>query len=82
MLNPSVFRIRYFGATNNRGARVTIIDWRFHKSIMLDYNYEARDKLEQAKDYLNKRGIICAGAGELSKEEDIIISNNFETPLK
>ena len=50
-----MIEIKYLAATDNKGARVKIIDTRFKASIILSRDYEG-DMEEQAFEYLTSRG--------------------------
>lgn len=79
------FKIKYISATNTCGSRVKIIDLhRSHEkqiSKTISYDYEYNNIWEIATNYLNKLGIKVLYRGG-SKNEDFLLSDNFQTDLK
>ena len=80
--NGRVFKIKYFGVTKTSGSRIKIIDCRFKISKMIPRSYEHINGIYDALDYLNKIGIKIKYQGELSDNENILITDNFDIPLR
>jgi len=80
--NKRAFVLRYFGATNNRGSRIKIIDCRFGLSKYVDRSYNHTDGSIDAIQYLEARGIHIEGQAERSDNETLLFSSNFDIALK
>ena len=81
MKNVRIFKIKFLGATEVLGSRVSIRDCRFRESVIIPYNYEFNSSRSVAIDYLKKRGIPVCCSGELDDVFDVIISPDFEISL-
>lgn len=81
MKNLRAFKIRYMGATETLGSRIKIIDLRFNVSKTIDYDYSYNSSSEQIEHYLQGRGIVCLYTAE-SKNEILLLTNNFDAPIK
>jgi len=79
--NFRIFEIKYFGATNTKGSRIKIIDKRFNKSKFVYRSYEHINGRYDGIDYLNSIGIKLIGGGEMDKDRDILITDNFEIQI-
>jgi hypothetical protein len=81
-----IFGVKYIGPTNNRGARVKIIDLhRSHNektiSKTISFDYSKNNIWEMALEYLNKIGIkVLYRCGD--KDRDYLLTDNFKTDLK
>lgn len=78
--NYHILIIKFHGATNTRGARVSIYSPRFEERKFIDYDYGEYNIIVMAQNYLEKRGFDIIGKGEL-KNEYVLISTTFK-PLK
>lgn len=78
--NYHLLRVKYHGATNTKGSRVSITSDRFQQKIVIEYDYSMDSIYEMAIGELQNRGFEIVGIGELKKEY-ILISTTFE-PLK
>lgn len=59
MKNTRIFKLKYIGASNTKGSRVSIHDLRFGKRRMIPYNHEFNNIGQIAQAYLWTRGITC-----------------------
>lgn len=76
-----MFKIRFIGATDTKGARVSIKDLRNNNFKIISYDYKHNSIKDIAKDYLNKIGIVCL----YSSEEDkfyYLLTDNFDIMIK
>lgn len=76
--NMHVLTVKYSGATNTRGSRISIRSDRFKKSKIISYNYDFNNSLDSAIDHLTKQGFNVIGKGE-GKGVDYIISDTFQS---
>lgn len=76
--NNRIFTVKYLGATNTRGSRVSITEARFNKTDkkVISYNYKFNNTVEIAIDYLQSIGINVLGYGE-TKDSYIIFSDSW-----
>ena len=82
-MNKKLFEVKYFGATNNRGSRIKIIDSCNGNSVIISYDYRYNNALDGAIAFLvEKKGIKKddISYGEL-KNSYIIILNDFTIKL-
>lgn len=75
--NYHLLRVKYHGATNTIGSRVSITSDRFKQRIYIDYDYSMNTIHEMATTKLQQRGFEIVGVGEL-KNEYILISTTFD----
>lgn len=80
MRNFHAFTVKYHGATNTRGARVSITSESFEQRIYIDYDYSIDRSAEMAEIELNKRGFNIVGMAS-TKDRYILLSETFK-PLK
>lgn len=78
--NYHLIRIKYHGATNSRGSRVSMTSDRFSQRIYIDYDYTMSSIKDMAARDLERKGFEIIGAGEL-KNEYVLISTTFK-PIK
>lgn len=81
--NLRVFKIKYVPPTNNRGSRVEIKETKRYRDqkddkVLLSYDYEIGDVLEQALRYLKDKGfeIVCRGS---ENNHYYVLANNWGT---
>jgi len=80
MNNLRAFDIKFLGATDTRGARVSINDLRHDKKIIISYDYEFNSIYEIAKNHLEKIGIKILYCVE-SKKGYILLTDDFATQI-
>lgn len=66
--NLRVFKVKYIAPTNTRGARVEIKETKRYydqkdDKVILSYDYQIGDVLEQALQYLNSKGFEIVARG-------------------
>ena len=78
MKNHRIFTIKFLGATNSRGARVSITESRFDKTDkkIIPYDYSLENTRDIAINYLQSIGINVSGYGE-TKDTYIIFSDSW-----
>lgn len=76
------FKIKYFGATNTLPSRMKITDLRFKKSKYINRSYEHMNGRYDVIEYLENLKIKILYTAELSDNEDLVLTNNFEAQLK
>lgn len=81
MNNFRVFTIKYHGATNTRGDRVSIYDNRFKVRVFIPYDYTFNTHFEVAENYLCNLGINLIGGGE-GKGCYFLFADDFNTIFK
>jgi len=79
--NLRAFKIKYIGATNSRGSRVSIKDLRNNKTLIIAYDYEFNNICDMANKYLNSIGIECLFRCEYENGY-ILLTNNFDVMIK
>ena len=79
--NMRCFELKYFGATNSKGARVKIIDKRFGVSKFVDMSYNHMSMKQDAIDFLQGLGIVIVSCAEFGSEGDVLLTNDFEISL-
>ena len=78
-----MFEVRYFGASEKRGARIKIVDTRNKESITLKKHYSYDLGIDQAIDYLLIKGIkIKFKAWNEINGNDYLLTDDFSTELK
>ena len=80
--NCRVFKIRYLGATTIHNTRIKIIDCRYKRTKIIDKTYEHVNSIDDAIDYLTELGINIVYRCEISTDEDMLITDDFQTILK
>lgn len=81
MKNLRMFEIKFMGPTNHKGSRLKITDHRHKKSVILSKSYEFNSIMDQAKEYLESKGITIVGQSEGIKN-DMLLSDNFDKQIK
>ena len=80
MRHVRIFEVKFFGPTNTKGARVGIYDLRNNKRcVVLSYNYSTGNIVEQARQWLESKGIECEAVSETFNHKVYLMSDNFET---
>lgn len=83
MQNLRMFEVKYLGPTNTRGSRVKITDTRFQKSVILSKSYKFDDVLEQAKEFLESKGIkLVSRTWDERTKNDYLMTDNFVSQIK
>jgi hypothetical protein len=59
-----IIRVRYHGATNTKGSRVSLYSERFNERVFIPFDYSERDIESMAINYLIERGYKVAGYAE------------------
>lgn len=80
MNNLRSFSVKYLGPTDTRGSRIRIVDNRFNKKIILNFNSSYRSTYEQAEAYLLGCGIICDYQSEAG-DEQLLLTTNFNSQI-
>ena len=78
--NLHLIKVKYHGATDFKGSRVSLTSCRFKTKVTLQYNYKFNNITDVAIDYLKKQGQPIIGKAEGDKEDFIIcgsVDNNF-----
>ena len=76
------FEVKYIGATNTKGSRVRITDYRFNESVTIPYDYTYSDSVDIAIMFLRLKGIEICGQSEHSKIAGLLFTENFEIRIK
>lgn len=74
--NYHAIKLRYLGPTDQRGARVKLIDQRFGQSVTLSRSYN-EDAISQARGYLVDLGYTIIGEAELENNESMFLVDEF-----
>lgn len=82
MENLRTFEIKFFGPTNNRGARVKITDCKRNESIFIEFDYSYTNSWEVARDYLEQELGIEINFRSWSDTLDWLHSEDFKHSLK
>lgn len=80
MKNFHLIHVKYHGATNTRGSRVSLYSERFKERVTIPYDYALNGIDDMAEKYLLARGFEIVGQGE-AMSGATIITNTFE-PIK
>lgn len=78
MKNFHLIVVKYHGATNTRGSRVSLYSERFGKRVTIQFDYAMNHISEMAENYLIEKGFYVVGCGE-SKNGYIIITDTFKS---
>jgi hypothetical protein len=78
MKNFHVIEVKYHGATNTRGSKVSLYSARFKKRISIPFDYSLNHPSEMAEKYLLENGFEIVGCGD-GKQVDFIITDTFKT---
>ena len=82
MVRFRAFDVRFMPPTNTLGARIRIRDLRREDRVIIPYDYEYGNVLEQGSRYLKSIGITPDALLLADKLDCYIIgSKDFETPL-
>jgi len=81
--NLRMFKVKFLGPTNHKGARVTITEpaareLTFKHRIVLSYSYSLGDVLEQAVQHLQDIGMNVTCTGSMGDEYCIMCDNFAE----
>jgi len=80
MQNYHLIHVKYHGATNTMGSRVSLYSERFKERVYIPFDYAMNDISEMAEKYLLDRGFEIVGQGEVMSGATIVTST-FE-PIK
>ena len=77
--NMRAIRVKYLGATNNKGSRIKLIEQMYQTTdtITLSYDYAIGNGTEQAIKYLQNKGINILGKSDV-KGETILFSDSWQ----
>lgn len=75
--NFHIIQVKFIGATNYSGSRIKIISKRFESSKTLSYDYQIGNVMDQAINYLTKKGFKILGKAEFG-DSYLIVSDTFE----
>ena len=77
--NMRAIRVKFLGATNNKGSRIKLIEQMYSttETITLSYDYAIGNGTEQAIKYLQNKGINLIGKSDL-KGETILFSDSWQ----
>ena len=77
--NMRAIRVKFLGATNNKGTRIKIIEQRYQTTdtVTLSYNYAIGNGTEQAIQYLQNKGINLLGKSDI-QDETILFSDSWQ----
>tara|TARA_R110002124_G_scaffold281583_1_gene456043 strand:- start:40 stop:327 length:288 start_codon:yes stop_codon:yes gene_type:complete len=77
--NMRAIRVKFLGATNNKGSRIKLIEqmYKTTDTITLSYDYAIGNGTEQAIKYLQNKGINILGKSDV-KGETILFSNSWQ----
>ena len=78
--NYHVLIVKCIGQTNTEPKKTKIISERFKQSITIPYDWDKRDAIEGATEYMTNIGWEIIGVGE-GKGHMYLITNTFK-PLK
>ena len=78
MKNLRAFKLKYLGATDHKGARISITDTRHKQRVIISRTYET-ESTEQARLYLESLGIVCKWQTD---EANILLTDDFSTKIK
>ena len=70
--------IKYHGATNTRGSRVSITSHRFEEKVFIPYDYQYNNIYNMAYDYLISKNFNIIGLSEV-KDGYILLSDTFRS---
>ena len=74
--NFQLFQVKYLGATNTKGSRVSIKDTRFKQLVVIPYDYSFNSAMDIAINYLKERGYNVIG-----RAENEVLADDFK-PLR
>lgn len=73
-----LIRIKYISATDTKGVRICLKDTYGEKRIILDYNYDIEDILEQGLKHLKITGAYILAYGETSTEFFAVVHLDYD----
>lgn len=76
--NTHALFIKYHGATNNGGSRVSITSDRFKERVYISYDYQYNNIYDMAQNYLESIGFNLIGISE-TKDGYILLSDTFKS---
>lgn len=79
--NFRAFKISFLPATCFKGARIRIKDERFNIRRFLGYDHSVGSIIEQAKIFLEEKGIDIMGCSEMTDGSYILFSPNFKVQI-
>ena len=82
--NPSIlhgYKAIYLPATNSRGSRIKIQSIYTDETVIIPYDYKYDSLNDNAINYLEKKGIKVLSLAN-HKDYTILLSNDFQTPIK
>lgn len=68
-------KVKYLGATNNKGTRIKLTDEYFGQSKIINFSYEYNWCHDHAIDYLKNNGFNIVGYAEMKKDCVIFCDN-------
>jgi len=74
-----LIHVKYHGATNTRGSRVSLYSERFKKRISIPFDYTYNDIADMAEKKLLEFGFDIVGQGESVNGSCVIVTNTFRT---
>ena len=77
-----MIEVKYHGATNTRGSRVSMYSGRFKTRKTISFDYSLNHPVEMAEKYLLENGFEIVGSGEgmrAGRAIDFIITNTFQS---
>lgn len=82
MKNFHVIEVKYHGATNTRGSKISLYSARFSKRVYIPFDYSLNHPSEMAEKYLLENGFEIIGCGQGMRTNtpvDFIITDTFKT---
>ena len=76
--NMHAILVKYHGATNTRGSRVSMYSERFSERVSVSYDYRARDIGEMAYNELVRRGFNIVAQAE-TKGGCLLLTDTFKS---
>ena len=77
--NMRAIRVKFLGATNNKGSRIKLTEQMYQTTdtVTLSYDYAIGNGTEQAIQYLQNKGINLLGKSDV-KGETILFSDSWQ----
>jgi hypothetical protein len=77
------FKVKYLTPGSVRGSRIKITDLRREESITIEYDDGKGQAIDQAAEYLTKRGIKIEAMSMAFKDSEILLlTQDFKTAMK
>lgn len=73
MQNYQLIVVKYYGATNNKGARVKLIDNRFNLFVFIPFDYSLNTIGQMAINWLKEKGYSIKGEAEMINGQTAIL---------